>query len=53
MFAPPQGFGGSGGSGGPVFGAHGSVIGVNFAVTRDFTGSNFGIPIRYAKTLLD
>ncbi len=43
----------SGGSGGPVFGAHGAVIGVNFAVTRDFTGSNFGIPIQYAKNMLD
>ncbi len=42
----------SGGSGGPVFGPDGTVIGVNFAVTRDFGGSNFGVPIQYASTLL-
>ncbi len=38
--------------GGPVFGADGSVIGVNFAITRDFDGSNFGIPVRFARELL-
>jgi len=43
---------GSGGSGGPVFGPDGAVIGVNFAITRDFDGSNFGIPIAFAKKLL-
>lgn len=43
----------SGGSGGPVFGPHGKVIGVNFAITRDFVGSNFGVPIKYARELLD
>ena len=42
----------SGGSGGPVFGPDGTVIGVNFAVTRDFGGSNFGVPIRFARELL-
>ena len=42
----------SGGSGGPVFGADGTVIGVNFAITRDFDGSNFGVPIRFARKLL-
>ena len=42
----------SGGSGGPVFGADGTVVGVNFAVTRDFQGSNFGVPIVFARTLL-
>ena len=42
----------SGGSGGPVFGSDGSVIGVNFAITRDFDGSNFGIPVRFARELL-
>ena len=42
----------SGGSGGPVFGPDGTVIGVNFAVTRDFGGSNFGVPIRFARALL-
>jgi len=43
----------SGGSGGPVFALDGTVIGVNFAITRDFGGSNFGVPIRFARTLLE
>ena len=42
----------SGGSGGPVFGPNGQVVGVNFAITRDFDGSNFGVPIAYAAALL-
>jgi S1-C subfamily serine protease len=42
----------SGGSGGPVFGPDGTVVGVNFAVMRDFKGSNFGVPIHFARTLL-
>ena len=42
----------SGGSGGPVFGADGTVIGVNFGVLRQFGGSNFGVPIGFAKELL-
>lgn len=43
----------SGGSGGPVFGPDGTVIGVNFAMMRGFQGSNFGVPIRFARPLLD
>ena len=42
----------SGGSGGPLFDDQGQVIGINFAILRDFGGSNFAIPIRYAKALL-
>jgi serine protease Do len=42
----------SGGSGGPVFGSDGTVIGVNFAITRDFDGSNFGVPIDFARKLI-
>lgn len=42
----------AGGSGGPVFGLDGEVIGVNFAVLRDFQGSNFGVPIRFVRPLL-
>jgi S1-C subfamily serine protease len=42
----------SGGSGGPVFGPDGAVIGINFAITHDFDGSNFGIPIAFARKLL-
>jgi DNA-binding response OmpR family regulator len=37
-----------GGSGGPVFNASGKVIGVNFAILADFSGSNFAVPIARA-----
>jgi S1-C subfamily serine protease len=42
----------TGGSGGPVIGGNGKVLGVNFAITAGFGGSNFGVPIRYAAELL-
>ncbi len=42
----------SGGSGGPLFNRKGKVIGINNAVVKDFGGSNFGMPARYAQTLL-
>lgn len=42
----------SGGSGGPLINRDGEVIGVTFAVVRGFGGSNFGVPIRFAKPLL-
>ncbi len=42
----------SGGSGGPLFNPEGKVIGVTFAVVKDFGGSNFGVPIRFAQPLL-
>jgi S1-C subfamily serine protease len=41
----------SGGSGGPVFGPEAAVIGVNFAILRDFQGVNYGVPIRFAQEL--
>ena len=42
----------NGGSGGPLFNSEGKVIGINFAMVRDFGGSNFAIPIAYGKSLL-
>lgn len=42
----------SGGSGGPLFNSAGRVIAINVAILRDFAGSNFAIPVRYAKRLL-
>jgi S1-C subfamily serine protease/CheY-like chemotaxis protein len=42
----------SGGSGGPLFDRNGKVIGINFAVLRDFGGSNLAVPARYATELL-
>jgi DNA-binding response OmpR family regulator len=43
----------SGGSGGPLFNNQGKVIGVNFAMVREFGGSNFAIPVGYGKSLLE
>ena len=43
----------SGGSGGPVFSSKGDVIAVNFAIQRNFAGNNLGVPIRYARALLE
>jgi DNA-binding response OmpR family regulator/S1-C subfamily serine protease len=42
----------SGGSGGPLFNNEGKVIGINFAMVREFGGSNFAIPVDYARSLL-
>ena len=42
----------SGGSGGPLFSNEGKVIGINFAMVREFGGSNFAIPVAYGKSLL-
>jgi DNA-binding response OmpR family regulator/S1-C subfamily serine protease len=42
----------SGGSGGPLFNNEGNVIGINFAMVREFGGSNFAIPVSYGKALL-
>jgi serine protease Do len=43
----------SGGSGGPLFNDEGKVIGINFAMVREFGGSNFAIPVGYGKSLLN
>jgi S1-C subfamily serine protease len=41
-----------GGSGAPVFGPTGRVIGVNFAILTGNQASNFAVPIQYGVTLL-
>jgi serine protease Do len=40
------------GSGGPLFNNEGKVIGINFAMVREFGGSNFAIPVAYGQSLL-
>ena len=42
----------SGGSGGPLFNIEGKVIGINFAMVREFGGSNFAVPVGFGKSLL-
>lgn len=42
-----------GGSGAPLFGPSGRVIGVNFAVFTENQGSNFAVPIQSASALLE
>ena len=42
----------SGGSGGPLFNNEGKVIGINFAMVREFGGSNIAIPVSYGQSLL-
>jgi serine protease Do len=44
---------GEGGSGGPLFGPSARVIGVTFAIFTENAASNFGVPIRYAVSLLE
>ena len=41
-----------GGSGGQLFNREGRVIGVNFALIKDFGGANLAVPARYANELL-
>jgi S1-C subfamily serine protease len=44
---------GEGGSGAPLFGPSGRVIGITFAVFTENTASNFAVPVRYALGLLE
>ena len=37
---------------GCVVPAHGTVIAVNYAILREFSGANFGVPIGFGKELL-
>ena len=41
-----------GGSGGPVLDIDGNVIAINTAIIPEYGGSNFGIPVEYARQLL-
>lgn len=41
-----------GGSGGPVLDINGEVVAVNTAIIPEYGGSNFGVPVEYARRLL-
>src|SRR4029079_19505258 len=44
---------GEGGSGGPLFGPSGRVIGITFAIFTENNAANFAVPIHYATGLLE
>src|SRR5438045_7281146 len=44
---------GEGGSGGPLFGPSGRVIGITFAIFTENAASNFAVPVNYAIALLE
>ncbi|HVS21258.1 MAG TPA: hypothetical protein VHD88_05380, partial [Pyrinomonadaceae bacterium] len=44
---------GEGGSGAPLFGPSGRVIGITNSVFTENTASNFAVPVRHAITLLE
>ena len=44
---------GEGGSGAPLFGPSGRVIGITFAIFTENSASNFAVPVRYAISLLE
>ncbi len=41
-----------GGSGGPVLDVNGDTVAVNTAIIPEYGGSNFGVPVEYARRLL-
>jgi len=43
----------SGGSGGPVIGLNGKVVGVNYAILNGFAGASFAVPAYNARELLN
>jgi S1-C subfamily serine protease len=42
-----------GGSGGPVMDRNGRVVAINAAILNDFGGSNLGVPVEWARHLLE
>lgn len=42
-----------GGSGAPVLDMDGEVIAVNYGILKAFSGANFGVPVRFARPLLE
>jgi len=44
---------GEGGSGGPLFGPSGRVIGITFAIFTENTASNFAVPIHFGVSVLE
>ena len=41
-----------GGSGGPVLDINGDVVAINTAILPEYGGSNFGVPVAHARSLL-
>jgi len=41
-----------GGSGGPVLDINGEAVAINTAIIPEYGGSNFGLPVIYARSLL-
>lgn len=42
-----------GGSGGPLLDMQGQVVAINYGILKAFRGANFGVPVAYARKLLD
>ncbi|MHC4937415.1 MAG: trypsin-like peptidase domain-containing protein [Planctomycetota bacterium] len=42
-----------GGSGAPVLDLEGRVVAVNYGILKAFSGANFGVPVRFARPLLE
>ena len=42
-----------GGSGAPVLNLEGRVVAINYGILKAFSGTNFGVPIRFARPLLE
>ena len=42
-----------GGSGGPLVDMDGKVVAINYGILKAFSGANFGVPVAYARQLLE